>query len=395
MDYGHLTVPQSRGAMKIRAPHTQPLVQPIYQSATFVLDERSYKDIAENDGIGEVWYSRLRNPTVDATGDVVATLEGADDALITSSGMGAISSLVLSLCKAGDRIVASRELYGDTHDLFTHWLPRLGMEVELVPVDDLSRWEQALRTPTTLVYGETLSNPQLRLLDIPAVGALAKAAGATFAVDNTFASPALVRPLELGADVVVASATKFLNGHSDVVAGAIAGSKTVVDGCRRVVMAFGSCLDPHAAFLLLRGLKTFTIRLDRQMANAAALAAILETSPDVERVIYPGLASYAQADLAARLLTRRHGAMISFVVTGGDERAGAVMRTLATAVEATSLGGVETLISAPYNSSHFMLSPDERTALGIEPGMLRLSVGTEEIDVLAADFASALASTSA
>ena len=210
--------------MKIRAPHTEPLVQPIYQSATFVLDERSYKDIAENDGIGEVWYSRIRNPTVDAAGDVVAALEGAEDALITSSGMGAISSLVLSVCKAGDRVVASRELYGDTHDLFTHWLPRLGIEVELVPADDLACWEQALRAPANLVYGETLSNPQLRLLDIPAVAELAKAAGATFAVDNTFASPALVRPLELGADVVVASATKFLNGHSDVVAGAIAGA---------------------------------------------------------------------------------------------------------------------------------------------------------------------------
>ncbi len=381
--------------MKIRAPHTEPLVQPIYQSATFVLDERSYRDIAENHGIGEVWYSRLRNPTVDAAGDVVASLEGAEDALITGSGMGAISSLVLGLCKAGDRIVASRELYGDTHDLFTRWLPGLGMEVELVPVDDLERWERALSTPAKLVYGETLSNPQLRLLDIPAVAAFAKAAGATFAVDNTFASPALVRPLEHGADVVVASATKFLNGHSDVVAGAVAGSKSVVDQCRLVVMAFGSCLDPHAAFLLLRGLKTFGIRLDRQMQNAAALAGILETSPDVERVIYPGLASYAQADLAARLLAHKHGAMISFVVAGGDERAGAFMRAAESATEATSLGGVETLISAPYNSSHFMLSPDERAAIGIEPGMLRLSVGTEDIDVLAADFAAALAATSA
>ena len=159
-------------------------------------------------------------------------------------------------------------------------------------------------------------------------------------------------------------------------------------------MVFGSCLDPHAAFLLLRGLKTFKIRLHRQMENAAALAAFLESSPEVERVIYPGLASYTQADLATRLLPHDHGAMVSFVVTGGDDRAGALMRALATAVEATSLGGVETLISAPYNSSHFMLSPNERTAMGIEPGMLRLSVGTEEIDVLAADFAHALAGTS-
>jgi cystathionine beta-lyase/cystathionine gamma-synthase len=376
-------------------PDTEPLVQPVYHSTTFVLDDASYADLRENDGLGVSWYSRVRNPTTDAAANGIATLEGAEAALVTASGMAAITTLVLTLCQAGDRIVVARELYGDSYELFAHYLPRLGITVDFVSVAELEEWNEVLaRGPVRLAYAETLSNPQLTLLDIPAVAALAHAAGAVFAVDNTFASPRLVQPLALGADVVIDSATKFLNGHSDVIAGAIAGAEVLVAECRRTIMTFGGCLDPHAAYMLVRSLKTFAVRVDRQMQTAAAVAHHLEASAEIKRVIYPGLSSYPHREVAERLLpAERGGAMISFVVAGGDERAGRLMRHLTLATEATSLGGVETLISAPFNSSHYLMSPGERAAIGIEAGMLRLSVGLEEADALIADFETALRAT--
>jgi len=378
--------------MRHRRPHTEPLVQPIYQSTTFVLDDASYADLLDNDGLGAVWYSRVRNPTVDAAAAAVAVLEGADDAVLTSSGMGAISTLILTLCQAGDRVVAARELYGDSYELLARYLPRLGVEVDFVAAADLDQWQAALaRGPVRLAYAETLSNPQLVLLDIPTLAEMAHKAGAIFAVDNTFASPRLVRPLTLGADVVVESVTKFLNGHSDVVAGSIAASEQLVNECRRSIMTFGASLDAHAGYLVGRALKTFSVRLDRQMETAAVLAAYLEDSAAIERVIYPTLESYARADVARRLLpTGRGGAMVSFVVTGGDQRASTLMRALTVPAEATSLGGVESLISAPFNSSHYLMSPEERVEIGVEPGLLRLSVGLEEPGDLIADFAAAL-----
>jgi cystathionine beta-lyase/cystathionine gamma-synthase len=383
--------------MSHRHPRTEPLVQPIYQTTTFALDDHSYGDLLGNDGLGVDWYTRVRNPTVDAASAAVAGLEGADEAVLTSSGMGAIATLALTLCHAGDRVVVARELYGDSYELFARRLPRLGIRVDLVDAADLDQWRAALAgSPVRLAYAETLSNPQLILLDIPAVAKLARGAGATFAVDNTFASPRLVRPLDHGADAVVNSVTKYLNGHSDVVAGAIAGPAELLKECRRSIMTFGTCLDPHAAFLILRGLRTFAVRLDRQMETAAAIAAWLEGMPEVLRVIHPTLDSFPEIDVARRLLpAARGGAMVSFVVAGGDERAKALMRSLSLAVEATSLGGVETLISAPHNSSHYLMSPEERTAIRIDPGMLRLSVGLEDPDELVADLAAALAQTAA
>jgi len=381
--------------MDPKRSRSAPLVQPIYQSTTFVLDDESYADLLENDGLDAVWYTRVRNPTVDATGAEIARLEGADAAVMTSSGMGAISTLMLTLCRAGDRVVAARELYGDSYELFARYLPRLGVEVDFVAAAELDQWQETLeRAPVRVVYAEALSNPQLVLADIPGLAALAHASGAVLAIDNTFASPRLLQPLSLGADVVVHSATKFLNGHSDVVAGVIAGSSALVKECRRSIMTFGSCLDPHAAYLVLRSLKTFGVRIDRQMASAAAIARWLEESPEVVRVIHPTLDSYAGADVARRLLPPGEGGgIVSFVVAGGDERAARLMRALELPTEATSLGGVETLISAPFNSSHYLMAAEERAAIGIEPGMLRLSVGLEEPSELLADLGRALAKT--
>jgi cystathionine beta-lyase/cystathionine gamma-synthase len=376
------------------APRTSPAVPPIYQSTTFALDDRTYEDIQEG-GLEETWYSRFGNPTVSAAAEEIRALEHAEAAVMTSSGMGAIATTLVTLCESGDRVVAARELYGDTRDLFARDLPRLSIEVVWVEADDVDAWEEALRAgPTRVAYAECISNPQLALLDVPRVAALARRAGALLVVDNTFASPFMINPIRHGADVVIHSVTKFLNGHSDVIAGCVASRAEIVDEVRRRIVTFGTCLDPHSAFLVWRGLQTFGVRLARQTATASRIARFLESSPDVSSVHYPGLESYRWRAVAEQLLDPdRTGGMVTFVVRGGDRRALSFMRRLEVALEATSLGGVETLVSAPFNSSHFSLSAEERAAAGIDPGMVRLSVGLEEPDALIDDLRAALKET--
>jgi cystathionine beta-lyase/cystathionine gamma-synthase len=230
---------------------TAPVVPPIYQCTTFELDDQSYEDIVQGGGFEQTWYTRFGNPTVAWAADRVARLEGGQAAVMTSSGMGAIATALLSLCRAGDRIVAARELYGDTRDLLVRDLPALGIRVDFVATADLAHWEAALAAgPAAVAYAESLSNPQLRVLDIPAVAELVHRRGVRLVVDNTFASAFTVQPLSLGADVVVHSATKFLNGHSDVVAGAVVADAASIREVQRRVVTFGTCLDPHAAFLV-------------------------------------------------------------------------------------------------------------------------------------------------
>ena len=305
--------------------------------------------------------------------------------------MAAIATTLLTTCQSGDRVVAARQVYGDTRDLLVRDLPRLGITVDLVDSDDLDQWRDALgRGPVAVAYAETMSNPGLGLLDVGAVAELAHAAGARLVVDNTFASPLLVRPLELGADLVVESATKFLNGHSDVIAGAVAGDPETLREVRLRVVTFGGSLDPHAAYLLWRGLQTFEVRVRRQCETAARLADWLAERADVRAVLYPARTDHPQHDLAARLLPDGlGGAMVTFVLDD-DARALAVMRSLRVASEATSLGGVETLVSTPFNSSHASLADDERLRAGIEPGMIRLSVGLEPYEALRDDLAGAM-----
>jgi cystathionine beta-lyase/cystathionine gamma-synthase len=305
--------------------------------------------------------------------------------------MAAIATTVLALCRSGDRVVAARQVYGDTRDLLVRDLPRLGITVDLVDSTDLDQWRHELgRGPVRLVYAETMSNPALGLLDVPAVADLAHAAGAILVVDNTFASPALVRPLQLGADLVVESATKFLNGHSDVIAGAVAGDPETIREIRLRVVTLGGSLDPHAAYLLWRGLQTFELRVREQSRTAAELARWLSHRSDVAAVIHPSLPDHPQHELAACLMPDGlAGAIVTFVLDD-DERALAVMNRLRVAAQATSLGGVETLVSTPFNSSHASLGADERVRAGIVPGMVRLSVGLEPVDAICADLAGAL-----
>lgn len=357
---------------------TRPVVPPIYQSATFYLDDGAYQDIQANDGLGEHWYSRFGNPTVDAAAAEIAELEGAEAAVMAASGMAAIATTLMTLLQRGPRrIVAARQVYGDTRDLFVRDLPALGFDVTMVDAADVGAWRSAIGTaPTAIVYAETLSNPQLELTDTATVAALAHEAGARMVVDNTFATPYTVNPLSLGADVVVHSATKFLSGHSDVIAGAIAADRATVTEIRRRIITFGGCLDAHAAFLVWRGLQTFDVRMERAQSTARALADRLQGNAHVESVRYPG-----------------KGAMVTFVVHGGNDRALAVLRQLTVASEATSLGGVETLVSAPFNSSHFSLSAGELAAARIDAGMLRFSCGVENAEVLITDVEHALKAT--
>jgi cystathionine beta-lyase/cystathionine gamma-synthase len=375
------------------------VVPPIHQSVTYFLDEQSYKDVQAG-GLDEIWYGRFRNPTVDVTAREVARLEDAESAFMTSSGMAAIATTLLTLLSAGDRVVASGQVYGDTHDLLVRDLPSWGIDVVRVDATDLDAWASAIGSgPTRVVYLETLSNPQLELVDLPAVARLAHAADATVVVDNTFATPYNIRPLAHGADVVVHSATKFLNGHSDAIAGVVVGPYQLVREVQRRIVTLGTCLDPHAAYLVWRGMQTFDVRLARSNATARALADALASVPDVRAVRHPSRPDYPQADVAERVMRHdpdgmvRAGSMVSFTVDGGDGRALRLLQSLRVACEATSLGGVETLVSAPFNSSHFSLTEDERRQARIDDGMLRVSCGVEPAELLIEDFVGALAVT--
>jgi cystathionine beta-lyase/cystathionine gamma-synthase len=379
-------------------PRTRPVVPPIHQSVTYFLDDESYKDVQAG-GLDEVWYGRFRNPTVDVAAETVARLEGAESAFMTSSGMGAIATTLLTLLRAGDRVVAAQQVYGDTRDLLVRDLPAWGFDVAQVDAADLDAWRTAVAAgPTRILYVETLANPQLELADLPALADLAHQAGALLVVDNTFATPYNVQPLSLGVDVVVHSATKFLNGHSDAIAGVVVGAYDLVRDVQRRVVTLGTCLDPHAAYLVWRGMQTFDLRLQQSNATARTLAGVLAGHADVVDVRHPSLPGYARAEVADRVLRRdgdvlRTGAMVAFTVEGGDDRALRLMRRLEVACEATSLGGVETLVSTPFNSSHFSLTADERRAARIDDGMIRVSCGVEPAQDLVDDFVTALEAT--
>jgi cystathionine beta-lyase/cystathionine gamma-synthase len=379
------------GALPSR-PWPRGLSTPIFRSSTYELDEASYDDILRTGGEETWWYTRLGNPTIDAAAARVAALEGADDALLFSSGMAAITTTLFALTTPGDRIVAARELYGDVFTLLRDTLAAAGRSVSFVAIADQAGWERELAGGAEVLYVETLSNPTLRLADLPALAALAHRAGALAIVDNTFASPINCRPIEHGFDVVLHSATKYLGGHSDLIAGAVAGSRELISALRPVAATFGGCLDPSSAAQLDRSIKTLVLRIERHNQTGLAIARWLEAHPQVEAVSYPMLESHPDHALAQRLLDGGSG-IVALRPRGGDVRAAMTMNALTLIRQASSLGGVESLISAPHNTSHVGLGPAERVAGGILPGTLRLSVGIEDQEDLTADLDRALALT--
>ena len=370
------------------------LTTPIYQTSTFVFDscEQGGRRFAGAEA-GYI-YTRLGNPTVSVLENKVAALEGGEACVAAASGMGAISSALWTIAGAGKHIVADGTLYGCTFALLNHGMSRYGVEVSFVDTSDLAAVKAALKENTCAVYLETPANPNLKIADIAAVAEVAHTYNPDIKVvcDNTFASPALQNPLALGADVVVHSATKYLNGHGDVIAGFVVGKADFIGEVRMFGLKdmTGAVMDPFAAYLILRGLKTLEIRMQRHCANAKAIAEFLDNHPAVEKVYYPGLKNHVGHDIAARQM-KDFGGMLSFEVKGGRAAGTKLVNSLHLITVAVSLGDAETLIEHPASMTHSTYTEEELAASGIPAGLIRLSAGLENAEDIIADLEQALA----
>ncbi|MBS5787146.1 MAG: methionine gamma-lyase [Clostridioides difficile] len=370
-----------------RDTRTGALTTPIFQTSTFVFDsaEQGGRRFALEEG-GYI-YSRLGNPTNTQLEEKVALLEGAEACVSTASGIGAITSALWSALKAGDHVVASKTLYGCTYAMFNHGISRYGVEVSFVDASNLEEVKSAMKSNTKVVYLETPANPDLKLIDIKAVSEIAHTVeGCMVFVDNTFCTPYLQRPLELGADVVVHSATKYLNGHGDVVAGFAVGKLDFINQVRLfgIKDMTGSVLSPFDAYLIIRGMKTLQVRMDRHCASAMEVAKFLEGHEKVTLVNYPGLKSFPQYELAQQQMDKP-GGMIAFEVKGGLEAGKKFLNSLELCTLAVSLGDCETLIQHPASMTHSPYTPEERAEAGISEGLIRISVGLEDAEDIIAD----------
>jgi cystathionine gamma-synthase len=363
---------------------------PVVHSVGFGYENlEEWHDVATGAAPGHI-YGRNTNPTVAVFEEKLRLLEGAEAATSASTGMAAISNLLYALLEPGRRVVSVKDTYGGTSMLFTKYLPRVGVEVELVDTTDADGVEQAMDRGCDLLYLETPTNPTLKIIDLPRLLAAGRDRGAVTVVDNTFATPVIQRPLALGADLVVHSATKFLGGHADALGGAVVGRGDLVEEVFRYREINGATLHPEAAYLLLRGMKTLHLRVERQSANAMAVAEFLEAHPKVTAVNYPGLPSHPHHDIAMRQMTSG-GGMLSFALDGDLEAVKQFLPRLRLAHRAANLGAVETTVGPPATTSHVECTPEERAALGIPEGLVRYSAGIENVDDLIADLDRALA----
>ena len=365
------------------------VVFPIYQSSTFAVEKSDeYKRFIKSDPEFYI-YSRYGNPTVREVEKRIALIEGGEDAVLFSSGMGAITTTLLALLKDGDEIISLRSIYGVTYRFMKNHLPNYGIKVNFVDLDEIDNLNNFITPKTKLIYFETPVNPTVRLVDIRKIVSVAKEFNLLTVIDNTFATPVNQRPLEFGVDVVLHSATKYLSGHSDIIAGCCVSSVEVISKVRSMRSVLGASPDPHQAFLLGQNLKTLELRVERQNKNAMALATFLETHEKVKKVLYPGLKSHPDHNLA-RAQMRGFGGMLSFEIYGDLDKAKLFCDSLKIAVNATSLGSVETLVSIPVLTSHIGMSKDELKKMGISETMIRVSVGIENADDLIYDFKQAL-----
>ena len=383
--HGKVHLDKHEGERPIRAVST-----PIFQSSTFAFESVDHGAAVFRGEDSSYVYTRLGNPTQTALETEMAYLEKGEAALALASGMAAATTAVLTCCRVGDHIVSGDTLYGGTHKLFTQTLPKMGIDVTEVPADDPQNFADAITDKTRLIYLESPANPTLVLTDIAAVAEVATAHGIPVLVDNTFCTPYLQNPLELGASIVLHSATKYIGGHGDTVAGILVGKADWIMSARMEILRdVGGCISPFNAWLLLRGLKTLPVRMDRHMESAMEVAQFLSYHPKVTEVIYPGLRTHPQHDLAARQ-QRGFGGMISFMVEGGREPGKVVMDNVELCTLAVSLGDVDTLIEHPASMTHSTYSEDELEKVGIDPGMVRLSVGLENVEDIIADLRYAL-----
>jgi len=355
---------------------------PVFQSSTFeALGEPGYFDLK---------YIRLNNtPNHVALHQKLAACENGEAGLVTASGMAAISTTLLTLLSSGDHLLAQDCLYGGTHDFITTDLPLLGISFDFIDGNEPDSWKSKLRPTTRAIYVETMTNPLLQVADLKAVVRFAKASGIVSLIDNTFASPVNFRPLEWGFDLSLHSCSKYLNGHSDIVAGAVIGRFGLIESIAHKLAHLGGSLDPHACFLLHRGMKTLAVRMGYQNQSALAIARFLQSHPSVEMVNYPGLDTHPGHARASELF-EGFGGMMSFEIRGGLEAAEQFIERVTLPICAPSLGGVEALITRPAATSHAGMAPEDRKALGISDSLIRLSVGLESTEEMIADFDQAL-----
>ena len=363
------------------------LAMPIYQTSTFIFDsaEQGGRRFALEEA-GYI-YTRLGNPTTTVLENKIAALEEGEAGIAMSSGMGAISSTLWTVLKAGDHVVTDKTLYGCTFALMNHGLTKFGVEVTFVDTSNLDEVKKAMKENTRVVYLETPANPNLKIVDLEGVCKVAHTNPNTLViVDNTFATPYMQKPLKLGVDVVVHSATKYLNGHGDVIAGLVVTNKELADQIRFVGLKdmTGAVLGPQEAYYIIRGLKTFEIRMERHSKNARTIADFLNKHPKVEKVYYPGLESHPGYEIAKKQM-KDFGAMISFELKGGFEAGKTLLNNLKLCSLAVSLGDTETLIQHPASMTHSPYTKEEREAAGITDGLVRLSVGLENVEDIIAD----------
>jgi cystathionine beta-lyase/cystathionine gamma-synthase len=381
----------TRAVHGAREPKPGPLTTPVVQTSTFAFassDEmRRYLDGGE----GLYLYTRYENPTLQTLQSALAELEGGEAGLVFASGMAAMTTAILSVVEPGDEVVASSALYGGTTRFVREILPRWGMSGRFVAPSQLADIGRHAGPKARAVVLESPTNPILEIVDIAAVAAAAHDRGLVVIVDNTFATPMLQRPLELGADIVMHSLTKALSGHSDLIGGALVASKARIEKAHALIKVLGGCMDPHPASLVLRGLKTVHLRVERMCANAAALADRLAGHPKLSRVIYPGRPEHPGHEIARRQMSGAFGGLLTIALEGGLPAAELFYDRLRLVARAASLGGVESLASLPLHTSHHGFTPEQLQAAGIDPGMVRLSMGVEDAADLVEDVEQALA----
>jgi methionine-gamma-lyase len=366
-----------------------PVGTPICRTSTFTFSSTEEMKLWAEGKSKAYIYTRYGNPTLSVAEGKIAALEGAEGAVVTASGMAAISTALLCALKCGDELISTAQVYGGTYRLMRDVFPNMGIKVHHIGTD-LAGMEQLANERTKCIYVETPTNPTLRLVDLDKAIAFAKKRKLVSIIDNTFATPVLQNPLAMGFDMVVHSATKALAGHSDVIAGVVVGSNVWMEKIRHMVIYLGGSMDPDAAYLLIRGIRTLGVRVQRQGENAMAVAKFLEKHPNVERVHYPGLPSHADHQLAKKQM-RGFGSMLAFDMKGGLDAARKFCDRVQLFLLAASLGGVESLVILPIYSSHYNMSLDELKRAGVSPGTVRVSIGLEDADDLIADLEQALA----
>ena len=378
-----------RGASDLEKKNA-PVTPPIYQTSTFeVADNEEQIRVTTTDR----YYTRWGNPTITLAEDTLAVLEGTEGARVFASGMGAITTTILALLKSGDHIVAQRDIYGGVTKFLSTWLPKLGIETTFVDTTEYEQYERAIRPNTRMLYLESPTNPSLRIVDMKKTAAIARKHGLISMIDSTFGTCINQRPAEYGIDLVMHSGTKYLSGHADLTCGVVCGRQELMDQLWETRTTLGNCMDPHAAWLLIRGMKTVAVRVARQNENALRVAEFLEQHAKVRRVHYPWLKSHPQYEIAREQMSGG-GGMVTFEVDGTGDDARRVSEAMRLFTLATSLGGVESLVSIPVLTSHAMISAEQRAKMGVTEQMVRLSVGIENVEDLIADLEHALQAVS-